>query len=72
MYKRGFSTQLLELRARLEKGFSPDTALSGLQSPMPNVGHCAAVAARGQWGVCGGHGGRGCNVSHCPNGKKMT
>lgn len=37
--------ELLELRARLEKNFSPDTALNGLQSDVPSAGHCAAAAA---------------------------
>ena len=37
--------ELLELRAKLEKNFSPDTALNGLQSAVPSAGHCAAAAA---------------------------
>jgi hypothetical protein len=48
-----FSTKLLELRARLEKGFSPDTALSGLQSAVPSAGHCAATAVI-VWKTLGG------------------
>jgi len=38
-------TELLELRARLAKSFSPDTALDGLQGDVPSSGHCAAAAA---------------------------
>jgi hypothetical protein len=41
----GLRTELLELRARLEKGFSPDTAWNGLQNEVPSTGHCAAAAA---------------------------
>jgi hypothetical protein len=37
--------ELLELRARLDESFSPDTALNGLQSDVPSAGHCAAAAA---------------------------
>ena len=37
--------ELLKLRTRLEKSFSPDTALNGLQSAVPSAGHCAAAAA---------------------------
>lgn len=37
--------ELLELRAWLDKSFSPETALNGLQSEMPSAGHCAAAAA---------------------------
>ena len=45
--------ELLELRARLDKSFSPDTALSGLQSEVPSAGHCAAAAAI-VWKMLGG------------------
>jgi hypothetical protein len=43
----------LELRARLDKSFSPDTALNGLQSDVPSAGHCAAAAAI-VWKALGG------------------
>jgi hypothetical protein len=45
--------ELLGLRARLDKSFSPDTALNGLQSDVPSVGHCAATAAI-VWETLGG------------------
>jgi len=46
-------TDLLNLRARLEKGFLPDTAWNGLQSDVPSTGHCAAAAAI-VWETLGG------------------
>src|SRR5262245_53497385 len=46
-------TELVELRARLEKSFSPETALNGLQSEVPSAGHCAAAAAI-MWKTLGG------------------
>lgn len=46
-------TELLALRAQLDKGFSPDTALNGLQSDIPSTGHCATVAAIA-WKMLGG------------------
>jgi len=45
--------ELSELRARLDKSFSPDTALNGLQSDVPSAGHCAAAAAI-VWETLGG------------------
>ena len=45
--------ELVELRARLDKSFSPDTALNGLQSDVPSAGHCAAAAAI-VWKTLGG------------------
>jgi len=45
--------ELLELRARLDKSFSPDTALNGLPSDVPSTGHCAAAAAI-VWKTLGG------------------
>src|SRR5262245_56888799 len=44
---------LLKLRAKIEQGFSPDTALNGLQSDVPSAGHCAAAAAI-VWKTLGG------------------
>jgi hypothetical protein len=38
-------TELVKIRVRLEKNFSSDTALNGLQSIIPSTGHCASVAA---------------------------
>jgi len=46
-------TDLLNLRARLEKGFSPDTAVNGLQNDVPSAGHCAAATAI-VWETLGG------------------
>ena len=46
-------TELLELRAQLDKDFSSDTALNGLQSDVPSSGHCAAAAAI-VWKTLGG------------------
>src|SRR5262245_36006860 len=45
--------ELLELRARLDKSFSPDTALNGLPRDVPSTGNCAAAAAMG-WKTLGG------------------
>ncbi len=45
--------ELPELRARLDKSFSPDTALDGLQSDVPSAGHCAAATAI-VWETLGG------------------
>jgi len=46
-------TELLELRARLDKSFSPDTAWNGQQSDVPSSGHCAAATAI-VWETLGG------------------
>lgn len=35
---------LREFRARLDKAFSPETAVPGTASAIPSAGHCAAVA----------------------------
>jgi len=45
--------ELSGLRARLDKSFSPNTALNGLQSDVPSAGHCAAAAAI-VWETLGG------------------
>lgn len=45
--------ELSGLRARLDKSFSPNTALNGLQSDVPSAGHCAAAAAI-VWKTLGG------------------
>jgi len=49
----GLRAELLELRARLDKSFSPDTALNGPRSAVPSAGHCAAAAAI-VWETLGG------------------
>ena len=38
-------TKLAQLRARLARAFSGDTAAAGTVSRIPSAGHCAAVAA---------------------------
>ncbi|MBI3799137.1 MAG: hypothetical protein HY268_19500 [Deltaproteobacteria bacterium] len=45
--------ELLALRTRLDKRFSLDTALNGVQSDVPSAGHCAAASAI-VWKTLGG------------------
>ena len=49
----GLRSDLVKIRARLEKGFSHETAWDSLQSTVPSAGHCAVVAAI-IWGILGG------------------
>jgi hypothetical protein len=48
-----FHAALMALRARLERSFSPDTALHGQQSDILSAGQCAAAAAI-IWEMLGG------------------